>query len=417
MNQRDIDSKVFEGGYMGSSMAIKAIRAFHPDLIKLRHQLHENPELGFEEIKTADLVAYELESYGVDQIHRGLGVTGVVAVIQGHGSADEVALGRTVGLRADMDALPMQEANDFAHRSKTPGVMHGCGHDGHTTMLLGAARHLTKNRDFPGKVILIFQPGEEGHAGARAMIQDGLFELFPCDAVFAMHNWPGLPAGKIAVRPGPAMAAADRLRIEITGKGGHGAHPYLAVDPVVVSAHIITAVQSIVSRNVNPLDSAVVSLCSMQAGDPLAMSVIPPSATLVGTVRTFRAEVQDQVEARIKHLAQSVAEGFGASADVSYERVYPATVNSEAEALLAARVASDLVGTENMLSKLEPSMGAEDFSFMLEQCPGAYLRIGQGGAAGGCFLHNTNYDFNDEILPLGAALLVELARTYLAEGA
>jgi len=417
MNQRDVDSQVLQGGYLGASQSVRAIRAFHPDLIKLRHQIHANPELGFEEIQTAELVASELASYGVDTITRGLGVTGVVAIIQGHAVSDEAAAARVVGLRADMDALPMHEANDFSHRSKRPGVMHGCGHDGHTAMLLGAARHLAKHRDFAGKVILIFQPGEEGHAGARAMIQDGLFEQFPCDAVFAMHNWPGLPAGRIAVRPGPAMAAADRLTIEISGKGGHGAHPYLAVDPVVVSAHIITAVQSIVSRNVSPLDSAVVSLCSMQAGDPLAMSVIPPGATLIGTVRTFRKEVQENVEARIKHLAQSVAEGFGASAAVNYERLYPATVNSKAEALFAARVATELVGADNLLTDLEPSMGAEDFSFMLEQRPGAYLRIGQGGAAGGCFLHNTSYDFNDDILPLGASLFVDLARRYLSEGA
>jgi len=421
MNQRDIDSQVLEGSYLGASKEIKAIRAFHPDLIKLRHRLHENPELGFEEVQTAELVAEELARYGVDEIHRGLGVTGVIGVIEGQGrnddNGDDGAINRVIGLRADMDALPMQEANEFSHRSKKPGVMHGCGHDGHTAMLLGAARHLAQNRDFRGKVILIFQPGEEGHAGARAMIRDGLFERFPCDAVFAMHNWPGLPAGQIAVQPGPAMAAADRLTIEITGKGGHGAHPYLAVDPVVVSAHIITAMQSIVSRNVSPLDSAVVSLCSMQAGDPLAMSVIPPSATLIGTVRTFRPEVQDHVEARIKQLAESVAEGFGANAQVDYERVYPPTINSEAEALFAARVAADLVGPDNMLNNLEPSMGAEDFSFMLEQRPGAYLRIGQGGAAGGCFLHNTRYDFNDDILPLGASLLVQLARTYLSEGA
>ncbi|MFK7964553.1 MAG: M20 aminoacylase family protein [Burkholderiaceae bacterium] len=395
---------------------MRSIRAFHPDLIKIRHQIHQNPELGFEEVKTAELVARELASYGIEEIHRGLGVTGVVAVIEGQATGDAAANGRVVGLRADMDALPMQEANEFAHRSKKQGVMHGCGHDGHTAMLLGAARHLAQNRDFPGRVVLIFQPGEEGHAGARAMIRDGLFERFPCDAVFAMHNWPGLPAGQIAVRPGPAMAAADRLTINITGKGGHGAHPYLAVDPVVVSAHIITAVQSIVSRNVSPLDSAVVSLCSMQAGDPLAMSVIPSGARLIGTVRTFRAEVQDQVEARIKHLAQSVAAGFDAIAEVNYERVYPATINSRDEALFAARVASGLVGPENLLSDLEPSMGAEDFSFMLQQRPGAYLRIGQGGAAGGCFLHNTRYDFNDDILPLGAGLMVELGRTYLSEG-
>lgn len=414
MNQRDATADILEGGYLGQHQAVKSIRAFHPDLIRLRHQLHENPELGFEEFETAELVAKELARYGVDEIHRGLGQTGVVGVIRGRSTNGE---NRKVGLRADMDALPMHEANDFAHRSKKAGVMHGCGHDGHTTMLLGAARHLAENRDFNGTVHVIFQPGEEGHAGARAMIQDGLFELFPCDAVFAMHNWPGLPAGQIAVRPGPVMAAADKLRIEITGKGGHGAHPYMAVDPVVVAAHVITAVQSIVSRNVNPLDAAVVSLCSMQAGDPAAMSVIPPSASLVGTVRTFRKETQDHIETRLEALVKSVAIGFGATATIDYERIYPATINSETESAFAARVATKLVGAENMIGDLNPSMGAEDFSFMLEQRPGAYLRIGQGGLEGGCFLHNTMYDFNDDILPLGASLFVELAKEYLAHGA
>ena len=402
------------GSYLGTSNALKAIRAFHPDLIRLRHQLHENPELGFEEIKTAELVARELANYGVDEIHRGLGKTGVVGVIRGTADAP---VKRSVGLRADMDALPMQEANDFAHRSKTPGLMHGCGHDGHTTMLLGAARYLAAHRDFAGTVNLIFQPGEEGHAGARAMIEDGLFERFDCDAVFAMHNWPGLQAGQIAVRPGPVMAAADRVSIHITGVGGHGAHPYMTVDPVVVAAHIITAVQSIVARNINPLESAVVSLCAMQAGDLGAMSVIPGQATLVGTVRTFNREIQNRVEDRLSNLVQSIAAGFGAKASVEYERLYPATVNTAAESAFAARIATELVGADNMLAQLPPSMGAEDFSFMLEQRPGAYLRIGQGGAEGGCFLHNTSYDFNDDIMPLGASLFVRLAQDYLAEGA
>lgn len=400
------------GSYLGQNKAVQAIRAFHPDLIRLRHRLHQNPELGFEEVATAELVATELARYGVDTIDRGMGQTGVVGVIRGNQPG-----GRTVGLRADMDALPMQEANTFDHRSRQPGRMHGCGHDGHTTMLLGAARYLAEHRQFAGTVNLIFQPGEEGHAGARAMIRDGLFERFDCDAVFAMHNWPGLPPGQIAVRPGPVMAAADKVRIEITGTGGHGAHPDLTVDPVVVAAHIITAAQSIVSRNVNPLDAAVVSLCAMQAGDPGAMSVIPGSATLVGTVRTFARDVQDRVEAQLTRLVQSIAAGFGASAEVHYERIYPATVNSAAEAAFAARVATDLVGAEHMHADLPPSMGAEDFSFMLEQRPGAYLRIGQGGAEGGCFLHNPNYDFNDEIMPLGVALFVQLAMTYLREGA
>ena len=396
--------------YLGTHPAIASIRAFHPELVAIRHELHRNPELGFEEHATAELVARELERYGVDEIHRGIGRTGVVGVVRGR--ADTT--GRRIGLRADMDALPIREENAFEHRSAKPGLMHACGHDGHTTMLLGAARHLAATRDFDGVAHLIFQPGEEGYAGAQAMIDDGLFERFPCDAVYAMHNWPGLPAGTIAVKPGPMMAAADRVTIHVEGRGGHGAHPYLAVDPIVVSAHIITAAQTIVSRNVSPIDSAVVSLCSLQAGNPGAMSVIPREATIVGTVRTFKPETQDLVEARLTELCESVARGFGARATVSYERVYPATVNSHDEALFGQFVAEELVGADKVIRDLDPSMGSEDFAFMLLRRPGAYFRIGQGGAEAGCFLHNTKFDFNDGILPLGAALFVRLVEHALA---
>jgi amidohydrolase len=396
--------------YLATHPAVAQLRAWHTELTALRRELHRHPELGFEEHFTADLVARQLERFGVDEIHRGLGRTGVVGVIRG---AAGTRGPRTVGLRADMDALPMAEENEFEHRSASPGRMHGCGHDGHTAMLLGAARYLAQTRAFDGTVHLIFQPGEEGYAGARAMIEDGLFERFPCDAVYAMHNWPGLAPGTIAVRPGPMMAAADRVTITIEGKGGHGAHAYLAIDPVVVAAHVITAAQTIVSRNVGPLDSAVVSLCSIQAGHPSAMSVIPREAVITGTVRSFRPGTQDMIESRLKQLAEQVAAGLGARARVTYERLYPATVNSHDEAWFGAEVASELVGAERVVRDLEPSMGAEDFAFMLEQRPGAYFRIGQGGAESGCFLHNPRYDFNDEILPLGAALFVRLAERSL----
>jgi hippurate hydrolase len=393
------------GSYLGAHRTIAALREQHRELTEIRRTLHRHPELGYDEVFTSDLVARELERCDVDEIHRGLGKTGVVGVIRGRSHAS----GRTIGLRADMDALPMHEDNAFAHRSGTPGRMHACGHDGHTTMLLGAARHLARTREFDGTVHLIFQPAEEGGAGARAMIEDGLFTRFPCDQVYAMHNWPSLPPGTLAVRPGPMMAAADRVTIRIEGRGGHGAHAYLAVDPVVVAAHIITAAQTIVSRNVPPLDSAVVSLCGIEAGNLGAMSVIPGQATLVGTVRTFRAATQQLVETRLRALVESIAGAMGARATLAYERLYPATVNSADEARFGAEVATELVGAARMIGDLEPSMGAEDFSFMLQERPGAYFRIGQGGAESGCFLHNTRYDFNDGILPLGAALFVRLA--------
>jgi amidohydrolase len=390
---------------LSAHAALGAIRAWHADLTEIRREIHRNPELGFEEHLTGQLVARQLERFGVDEIHRGVGKTGLVAVVRGR-TADS---GRSIGLRADMDALPMQEDNDFAHRSCMPGMMHGCGHDGHTTMLLAAARYLAQTRQFNGTAYLIFQPGEEGYAGAQAMIDDGLFERFACDQVFAMHNWPALAPGKVAVRPGPMMAAADRITIRIEGRGGHGAHPHMAVDPVIVAAHIITAAQSIVSRNVSPMQSAVLSLCSLQSGSPGAFSVIPQSATLTGTARTFSESVQDTIQQRLTALCGSIAEGFGATATLTYERVYPATVNAEAPALFGQQVAAEVFGEENLVTDLEASMGAEDFSFMLRARPGAYFRIGQGGAAAGRMLHSTRYDFNDEILPLGGALFARLA--------
>jgi len=383
--------------------AFAHIAALHPELTALRRELHAHPELGFEEHYTARRVVESLKICGVDEIHTQIGKTGVVALI--HGSRRDS--GRMIGLRADMDALPMTELNDFAWKPTRAGLMHGCGHDGHTAMLIGAARYLAETRRFNGTAVLIFQPGEEGFAGAKAMIEDGLFERFPVQSVYAMHNWPQMRPGTVGVNPGPMMAAADRITIEVTGKGGHGAHPYLTVDPVLVSAHIITAVQSIVSRNVRAIDNAVISLCSMQAGDPGAFSVVPGKATMVGTVRTFSPEIQSLVERRLNEVCSGVALGLGASAHVRYERIYPATINTPDEARFATRVARDLVGDEHVDAEMDPSMGAEDFSFMLQVKPGAYLRLGQGGE-GSCFLHNSRYDFNDEVLPLGAALHASL---------
>ena len=386
--------------------AFAHIAELHPELTRLRRDLHAHPELGFEEFYTARRVKEALVLCGVDEIHEGIGKTGVVAVIRGQ--RDTRA--RMLGLRADMDALPMVESNEFAWKSCKSGLMHGCGHDGHVAMLIGAARYLAETRRFDGTAVLIFQPGEEGFAGARVMVEDGLFDRFPVQSVYAMHNWPAMRPGTIGINMGPMMAAADRITIEVTGRGGHGAHAYLTVDPVLVAAHIITAVQSLVSRNVRPIDSAVVSICAMQAGDLGAMSVIPGKAVLVGTVRTFSSDVQDMVQRRLSELCSGVALGFGATATVHYERIYPATVNTEKEAAFAADVAQSLVGPDHVTRDLEPSMGAEDFSYMLQVKPGAYMRIGQGGTTGvgSTSLHNSRYDFNDDILPLGGALHASL---------
>ena len=407
-----------------SGRAFAQIAQFHPELTAFRRDLHAHPELGFEEVYTSSRVIHALKLCGLDEVHTGIGKTGVVAIIKGQRHAAVHNARPMVGLRADMDALPMTEHNAFGWVSSKPGLMHGCGHDGHTTMLVGAARYLAETRNFAGDAVLVFQPAEEGRGGAEAMIKDGLFDRFPVQSIYAMHNWPAMQPGTIGINSGPMMAAADRITIEITGKGGHGAHAYLTVDPILVAAHIITAVQSIVSRNVKAMDNAVVSLCAIQAGDLGAMSVVPGSATLVGTVRTFKPEVQSYVEQRLHEICTSVAQAFGATASVHYERIYPATVNSPAEYTLACSVAEQLVGAENLVRNLEPSMGSEDFSFMLKEKPGAYLRLGQGeqlpdgqggfvGGVGSQFLHHSCYDFNDNVLPLGAALLAGIVERSL----
>jgi hippurate hydrolase len=385
-------------------------------LTAFRRDLHAHPELGFEEVYTSARVQEALRLCGVDEVHTGLGKTGVVALIHGQpcaGAADGAP--RMIGLRADMDALPLHEHNDVAWKSASPGLMHACGHDGHTAMLIGAARYLVETRQFRGTACLIFQPGEEGYAGARAMIEDGLFDRFPCDQVYAQHNAPDVPLGVIGITPGPMQAAVDRVEITITGQGGHGARPHQTVDPVLVAGHIITAAQSIVARNLSAMDQAVLSICSMQGGHPGAMSVIPGEVTLVGTVRTYSTSVQAHIEQRLTHLCQGIAQGFGATAKVHYERVYPATVNTVPETQFAADVAARLVGEEHVVRHMTPSMGGEDFAFMLQVKPGAYMRIGQGQPAMGLShpLHTSRYDFNDAILPLGAALHASLIEAAL----
>ena len=386
---------------------LEMLRLFHAELVHIRRDIHANPELGFEEKRTSQLVADKLAEWGIE-VHRGLAKTGVVGVIKGRKDS-----GRAIGLRADMDCLPMQEVSEVPHKSKVAGRMHACGHDGHTTMLLGAARYLAQSRNFDGTVNLIFQPAEEGGGGGRVMVEEGLFRKFPVDAVYALHNWPGLPAGKIAVRPGPMMAATDEIRIKVSGRGGHAALPHLAADPVVATAHIITALQSIASRNANPIDALVVSVCSMQTSQVGAFNIIPGHVELVGTVRTFSPEMRALAEKRIKEIATAVAQGLGASAEVEYRRGYPSTVNTEKEAVFAARVGERVFGKGNVVTDGEPTMGGEDFSYMLQARPGAYVFLGQGGPQGGCFLHNPGYDFNDDVIPLGAGYLAALAEESL----
>ncbi|MGE5825474.1 MAG: M20 aminoacylase family protein [Bacteroidota bacterium] len=380
------------------------ISRLHEEMTAWRRDIHAHPELGFQESRTSELVAANLGSFGLE-VHRGVGRTGVVGVLRAGRGA------RTLGLRADMDALPIQEANTFAHRSRHDGRMHACGHDGHTAMLLGAAKYLAATRAFDGTVNFIFQPAEEGLGGAQAMLADGLFERFPCDALFGMHNRPSLPVGSFAVRAGPMMAGGGFFDIKVTGKGAHGARPETGIDPVIVAAHIATALQTIVSRNVAPVDTAVLSVTRIQGGD--AYNVIPQSALLGGTVRAFSRAVMDQMSAAVRRVAMGVAEGFGASAEVDLRWGFAPTVNDPGEAEFAARVCAELVGEARVERNPPLIMASEDFSFMLEKVPGCYINIGNGEGESGCEVHNPGYDFNDRALPLGAAFFARLVETRL----
>ena len=369
-----------------------------------RRDIHAHPELGFRETRTSELVAEKLESFGLE-VHRGVGKTGVVGVLRSASGK------KSLGLRADMDALPIQEANTFAHRSRHDGRMHACGHDGHTAMLLGAAKYLAATKGFDGTVNFIFQPAEEGLGGAQAMLADGLFERFPCDALFGMHNRPSLPVGSFAVRAGPMMAGGGFFDIKVTGKGAHGARPETGIDPVVVAAHIATALQTVVSRNVAPVETAVVSVTKIHAGD--AYNVIPQSALLAGTVRAFSRDVMDQIGEAVKRIATGVAAGFGASAEVDLRWGFAPTVNDPAAAEFAARICTELVGPERVERNPPLIMASEDFSFMLEKVPGCYINIGNGEGESGCEVHNPGYDFNDRALPLGAAFFARVVETRL----
>lgn len=378
----------------------------------IRRDLHAHPELCFHEARTADVVAQKLTEWGIP-IHRGLGTTGVIGIIKA-GNSD-----RAIGLRADMDALPMQEFNSFAHASVHTGKMHACGHDGHTAMLLAAAQHFSTQRNFDGTVYLIFQPAEEGGGGAREMIKQGLFEQFPMQAVFGMHNWPGMEVGKFAVSAGPVMASSNEFKITIRGKGGHAAIPHNALDPVPVAAQMVQAFQTIVSRNLKPIEAGVISVTMIHAGE--ATNVIPDSCELQGTVRTFSIAALDMIEKRMRVVAEHTASAFDMACEFEFVRNYPPTINAAAEVDLARGVMTELVGAERVLAQ-EPTMGAEDFSYMLQSKPGCYVFIGNGEGthreighgAGPCTLHNPSYDFNDALIPLGASYWVRLAETWFA---
>jgi hippurate hydrolase len=391
---------------------IESIVTNAASMATIRRDLHAHPELCFQEVRTADVVAAKLSEWGIP-MHRGLGTTGVVGIVKA-GTSD-----RAIVLRADMDALPMQEFNTFAHASQHPGKMHACGHDGHTAMLLAAAHYFSNNRNFDGTVYLVFQPAEEGGGGAREMIKEGLFEKFPVQAVFGMHNWPGASVGKFAVSAGPVMASSNEFKITVRGKGGHAALPHNAIDPVPVACQMVQAFQTIISRNKKPVDAGVISVTMIRAGE--ATNVIPDSCELQGTVRTFTIEVLDMIEQRMREVAQHTAAAFGAQCEFEFVRNYPPTINAAHEADFARGVMASIVGASNV-GEQEPTMGAEDFSYMLQAKPGCYSFIANGDGAhremghggGPCMLHNPSYDFNDDLIPLGATYWARLAEAWLA---
>jgi len=385
---------------------INRIAANADELTEWRRDIHAHPELGLNEHRTSELVAKKLESWGIE-VTRGIARTGLVGTLRNGGS------GRAIGIRADMDALPMEEANDFDHRSKTPGVMHACGHDGHTTMLLGAAKYLAETRNFDGTVHFIFQPAEESDGGGRMMVEEGLFDRFPCDMVFGAHNDTFLPVGTMTAVEGSVCAASDRFSIRITGRGGHAARPHKTIDPVVVGSHIVLALQSVVARRTDPLDSAVLSITQFHAGS--AFNVIPEDALLTGTVRTLLPHVQDEIEQLMSQVAEATAAAHGARAEVSYHRGYPPVVNAADATERAALAAGKLLGETQVIRERPPGMGGEDFSYMAQVVPGCFVRIGQAnGARGSTPVHHPAYDFNDEILPIGASFWATLVEQELA---
>jgi hippurate hydrolase len=390
---------------------IEPILADAAAIAALRRDLHAHPELCFKEERTADVIAKALTDWGIP-IHRGLGTTGVIGIVKNGNSP------RAVGLRADIDALPMTEHNSFAHASKHAGKMHACGHDGHTAMLLAAAKHLAKHRNFDGTVYLVFQPAEEGGGGAREMIKDGLFDRFPMEAMFGAHNWPGLAVGQFALKNGPCFASSNEFRIVVRGKGSHAAMPHLGIDPVPIACQLVQGFQTIVTRNKRPIDTGVISVTMIHAGE--ATNVVPDACELRGTVRTFTTEVLDLIEQRMQAMSEATCAAFGAACEFEFRRNYPPTINHPAETAFAREVMAEVVGAENVL-EFEPTMGAEDFSYFLQKIPGCYFVIGNGDGAhresghgmGPCMLHNPSYDFNDELIPLGATLWVRMAERWL----
>jgi amidohydrolase len=384
----------------------KKLLEMHAEMAEWRHDLHAHPETAFEEQRTSALVAQKLESFGLS-VHQGLGRTGVVGTLAvGSGK-------RAIGLRADMDALHIHEKNGFGHRSRHEGKMHACGHDGHTTMLLGAAKYLSEARNFDGIVHFIFQPAEENEGGGREMVEQGLFQKFPCESVYGMHNWPGMPVGQFGVRAGPMMASFDIFEIELAGRGSHAALPHTGIDPIVAASALVQALQTIASRNVDPIESAVVTVTQIHAGD--TWNVIPDTAVLRGTARAFKPEVQDLIERRVREICAGVAATLGCQVKVRYERRYPPLINAAREAEVCAAVMQAMVGAENVL-QVPPVMGSEDFAFMLQAKAGCYVFVGNGPGEGGCMLHNPHYDFNDQILPLGASYWSNLVQHILAPG-
>jgi hippurate hydrolase len=384
---------------------IKEIEQFHAEMTEWRRDIHRHPELKYEENRTSDLVAEKLHEFGIE-IHRGLAKTGVVGTIR---NGD----GPSIGLRADLDALPLEEKNTFKHASSNPGKMHACGHDGHTAMLLGAAKYLASSKNFNGTVNFIFQPAEEGGGGGELMIKEGLFEKFPVDSVYGLHNWPGMPAGTFGVGAGPIMAAADLFDLTINGRGGHAALPDQCIDPIVIAAQVVSALQTITSRNTHPVDSVVISVTQIHAGD--AYNVIPDSVRMHGTVRTFLPETRDKIPSSMLRVAEGVCAAYGATCELNYKTGYPATINAVPESEISAKAVVDLLGEDKIIRNPTPSMGAEDFSYMLQARPGCYVWLGIGPGKGefGCMLHSSHYDFNDDVLPTGASYWATLVKNEL----